>query len=363
MLHAPVRKQPAHFSSDNLDTGEALNHAHALAFAPFAFQAAVILRDRGILSMLDDAGDAGLTLSFIAGAVKLSDNAAHVLLEAGLGIGLLYQQEDRFFITRAGHVFRSNKTVRTNADFMRDVCLPGIAQLENSLAENRPAGLSALGNWETIFEGLCELPRTARDSWFAFNNHHSEAVFKDALPIIFKTNPKRILDIGGSTGRFALACLDQNNDVQVGIADIYIDAGHTEPGVQAAVRSGRIALHPMNILHAASLPEGYDTIWMSQFLPCFSEEQIAVILAKCHAVLPAGGRIYLAETFWDRQRYAAAAASLQMTSLYFVNIANGVSRLYQSRQVIDMLEAANFRVIAQHNHIGGVHTLMELHKI
>ena len=363
MLDAPVKKKPAHFKADNLTDGEALNRAHSLAFAPYAFQASVILRDRGILAMLQEAGKKGLLLRDIAVAANLSDNAAHVLLEAGLGLGLMYRDAGRFYITRTGHFFLNNDTVRTNTNFMRDVCAPGAARMEQSLDESRPAGLEALGNSNTIFEGLCDLPQQARDSWYAFNNHHSDAAFGDALPLLFAHNPKRILDIGGSTGRFALACLAWNDSVHIGIADLCLDEEAAEPGIAAAIRAKRVTPHPMNVLDiATALPEGYDTIWMSQFMPCFSEEQIAAILAKCHAALPQDGHIYLMETFWDLQRYEAAAAALQMTSLYFVNIATGISRMWSSDQLITMIEAAGFIVKTLNGNVGRGHTLLELSK-
>ncbi len=288
---------------------------------------------------------------------------AVVPVEAGLGIGLLYDDSGRFFISKTGHFFLTNDTVRTNTNFMRDVCVPGADQLELSLRNDRPRGLAALGNWDTIFEGLDELPQPARNSWYAFNNHHSDSAFRDALPMLFAHYPKRILDIGGSTGRFALACLDWDDSVHVGVADICMDVGHAEPGIASAVRAGRVTLHPMNVLDvAAALPTGYDTIWMSQFMPCFSEEQIADILAKCHAVLPQDGIVYLMETFWDRQRFEAAATALQLTSVYFLNVATGISRMWSSEKLIEMIQAAGLRVTAQKNSIGRGHTLIALRK-
>ncbi len=360
---ATVRKKTAHFNTDRLNAGEALNNAHSLAFAPYAFQAAVTLRDLGILALLEDSGDAGVAMPEIADSAQLSDNATHVLLEAGLGIGLLYDDSGRYYISKTGHFFLNNDTIRTNTNFMRDVCVPGVDQLAISLREGRPAGLKSLGDWDTIFEGLAELPQPAQNSWYAFNNHHSDSAFRDALPMLFAHQPKRILDIGGSTGRFALACLDRDDSVHVGVADICMDVAHAEPGIAAAVRAGRVTLHPMNVLDvAAALPEGYDTIWMSQFMPCFSEEQIADILAKCYAVLPKDGVVYLMETFWDRQRFEAAAAALQLTSVYFLNVATGISRMWSSEKLIRMVQDAGFMVTAQKNSIGRGHTLIALSK-
>ena len=36
-------------------------------------------------------------------------------------------------------------------------------------------------------------------------------------------------------------------------------------------------------------PKGYDAIWMSQFLDCFSEEEIVSILKRCYDALDDDG--------------------------------------------------------------------------
>jgi hypothetical protein len=321
------------------------------------------MRDRGILALLEESGQKGNTAEQVAAAFRLPLNAASALLEAGLGIGLVSADGDRFYLTMAGHYFLHDTTVRTNTDFMRDVCMPGMAYLEHSIEQGRPTGLQAFGQWDNIFEALPSLPINARQSWYAFNNYHSDAAFGDALPQVFAHNPSRILDIGGSTGRFALACLDYSDTIHIGVADLSSDPAQTEPGIASAVRAGRVTLHALDILDTANeVPSGYDTIWMSQFMPCFSEEQVTAILQRCYEVLPADGRIWLLETFWDRQRYEAAAVALQMTSLYFVNIATGVSRMWDSDYLRQMIEAAGFSIATQKDSIGRGHTLMELRK-
>lgn len=329
----------------------------------FAAQAALLLRDSGILKTVAASGEAGTPTEEIISGSKMTDNSCRVLLEAGLGIGLLYGTEDRYYLTTAGHYYLNDATVRTNTDFMRDVCLPGIGKLPESLQTGTPKGLQVFGQWDRLFDALQSLPEQTRRSWYAFNNHHSDAAFGQALSRLFAHNPQRILDIGGSTGRFALACLDYSDTVHIGIADLISEQVQLEPGITSAVRAGRVTLHPVDVLHVDhSLPEGYDTIWMSQFLPCFAEDQVRDILAKCYAILPADGRIWLMETFWDRQRHEAAASSLQLTSLYFVNVATGNSRMYRSTDLLKLIHEAGFTVAAQEDGIGQRHTLLELRK-
>jgi hypothetical protein len=346
-----------------MNAGQALNHAHFLAFAPYAFEVARILRDHGLLVLLEERGADGLAAGEAAEAASLPLNSATVLLEAGLGIGLISGRDGRFRLTKAGHYFLQNSTVRSNTDLMRDLCLPGLARLEESLAAGQPLGLLSFGDWGNIFEALPELPVRARQSWYGFNNHHSTAAFGDAMPSVFAQQPKRILDIGGSTGLFALTCLDYSDEVHIGIADLSSEPARTEPGIAAAIRAGRVVLHKLDVLDlAAQLPGGYDAIWMSQFMPSFSEDQIRSILQRCCEVLPEGGRLWLMEAFWDRQRYQAAAAALQMTSVYFVHLATGVSRMWQSDTLLSLIADSGFTLLSIKDNMGRGHTLLELRK-
>ena len=98
---------------------------------------------------------------------------------------------------------------------------------------------------------------------------------------------------------------------------------------------------------------------MSQFLDCFSEEQIVSILQRARSALTAGGRIYIMETLTDRQRFAAAAYSLNATSLYFTAMANGTSRMYRSTTMSRLITAAGLELATAHDDLGIGHTLLE----
>ena len=110
------------------------------------------------------------------------------------------------------------------------------------------------------------------------------------------------------------------------------------------------------------LPKGYDAIWMSQFLDCFSEKEITSILNKCYEAINDNGYIFILEPFWDRQRFEAAAFSLQQTSLYFTAIANGNSQMYHSEVFLKCVAAANFEVVEQIDQIGVSQSLLKCKK-
>ena len=80
------------FEDDPISALDAIAAAQRLAFAPLAFHAAAILRDRGVLAALGQAGPRGLDLEEVVAATPLSRYAARVLLEAALGMGLAWRE-------------------------------------------------------------------------------------------------------------------------------------------------------------------------------------------------------------------------------------------------------------------------------
>ncbi len=358
-----LMEKPALFSTDKKPALDAISLAQFIAFAPYVFQASVQLRDKGILKFLEDARRTGAVPEDVATALSLRPYVARVLLEAGLGIGLVHRKEDLFFLSKTGHFFLNDPMTRVNTDFMRDVCYNGAQDLEASLEQGKPCGLRHLGNWDTIYQGLSILPQPAHQSWFAFDHFYSDIAFPEALPLLFARNPKKILDIGSNTGKFVLACLDYSAEVEMGLVDLQVQLKVAEQNLTAAGYSGRFKTYERDLLDPASvLPEGYDIIWLSQCLDCFADAEIISILKKCHRTLPADGRIFINETFWDTQRFEASAFALQMTSLYFTTMANGNSQMYDSVVFKKLIAQAGFSVSQQHNNIGLGHTILELQK-
>jgi len=121
----------------------------------------------------------------------------------------------------------------------------------------------------------------------------------------------------------------------------------------------RVSYHPVDLLSPrAALPEGFDALWMSQFLDCFSEDQIRDILGMCRRAMGPESRLHILEPFWDRQQFRAASASVLFTSVYFTCMANGNSRMFHSADLAPLLADAGLAVEAEHDGLGIGHTLL-----
>lgn len=346
------------YDKDSLSALEAITEAQRIAFAPMLFQAAVNLRNHGILSYLDKCGNQGAILDDITSETSLNRYGVELLLDVGLSGRIVIRRDDRYFLAKIGHYLLHDAMTRVNMDFTHDLCYQGMSHLSESLQQNRPAGLKVFGDWSTIYPALSLLPTSARESWFAFDQYYSDAAFEDAWPHISNLKPRHLYDIGGNTGKWAMRCCDHDSELRVTILDLPGQIALCGENIRKSGKSDRIDCIPVDILTEVPLPGEADIWWMSQFLDCFSETQIVAILKKIAGAMKPTARVCILETFWDCQQWEAGAFALNASSLYFTCLANGNSRFYAASRFLPLLGQAGFDVVRQIDKLGKGHTLL-----
>lgn len=357
------------FSSERYNARQAQEMAHLYSWGPIIFQVCRLMIKYGILDMLNEHRE-GMTQREIAEATGLSEYATKCLIEASLTthIVLVDPCTNRFKLGKIGWFLLRDAMIRADIDFNHDVNYEGWFVLDKALEEGRPAGLKHFGNWPTIYEGLSSLPADVQKSWFGFDHYYSDHSFDEALEIIYKganimqKGTLHVLDVGGNTGRFAMRCVASHPTIEVTICDLPQQIALMREATKRQAGAERIHGVGMNILdetNAFPSDKRYDVIWMSQFLDCFSEQQIVSILRRAAAILDAHNRIYIMETLWDRQDYVPAAMSLTMTSLYFTAMANGNSKMYNTDDMTRLIEEAGLKIERIHDRIGnGGHSII-----
>jgi len=332
--------------------------AQQLAFSPLLFHAARLLRDRGLLEVLSRRPD-GMTVEELSQATGVSGYGATVLAEAGLACDLLALDGARYRLTRVGQLWQKDPLTRVNADFVADVCYRAAEALGASIDQEHPVGLKELGDWPTVYEGLAELSPAARKSWFSFDHFYSDASFPFLVKDVLERKPARVLDVGANTGRFARTLLDSQPEVRVGLADLPQQLAVCRQELEQAGHAARVDYHPVDLLRAdLVLPGGHDVVWMSQLLSCFSEAEVVHVLRAGRGALGQGGRLFVVETLWDKQKNEVGKLCLLSTSLYFTAVANGRSRMYESSTMARLVEMAGLRVETERHGVGWGHSLL-----
>lgn len=351
------------FKTDNIRAVDAKFEAQKIAFAPMCYQAVRTMLELGMMQAINDAGDAGITRKELAEKAKISEYGAGVLCEMALGMNVIKLSQDseagsadkeKFVIGKIGWMLLEDDLTKVNFWFTNDICYEGAWKLKESIINGKPEGLKVFGDqWTTVYEALSTLPDKPKKSWFEFDHFYSDIAFPEALPIVFAEKPKTMLDIGGNTGKWSLACCRYNPDVKMTIVDLPGQANVAKKNAAEAGFADRIDFSMGNILDdTTKLPENPDAVWMSQFLDCFSLKQITKILKKVYEAATPETNVFVLEPLWDKQRFEASSYSLQATSLYFTCIANGNSKMYRYEELVNAIGEVGFELKTAHHNLG-----------
>jgi hypothetical protein len=346
-------------SKKTMKAFDALQEAQKIAFAPFVFQATVSLRNLGILDVIfDHSSKGGITISKIAEKMNIGDYGLSVLLEIAESSDIVEKDENgKYELTKIGYFLNYNPMTSANINFTQDICYKGLYHLQEAIETEKPAGLKELGDWPTIYEGLSKLTPKEQKSWFAFDHYYSDEIFGEALQTVFEKKPKLLFDIGGNTGKFAIMCCKHNEDINVKIFDL---PGQLKKALAHAEKNGfedRISGQEIDWLSSnPTIPQGADTIWMSQFLDCFSKDEILKILKVAVNAMDSNAELIIIETYTDRQKYDSAKLTLEATSLYFTALANGNSKMYKAEEFKQLVDTAGLKLEADKK-VGDFHTM------
>ena len=342
---------------------DALTEAQKIAFAPFTFQIVSCMLEFNILQTLEKQS---LTKLQLQEKCNITQYTVDALFDAAVCIGLVKKNEDGTFSnTKLADAFLHDEMTRVNFNFTKDVCYLGANELSKSFKESRPAGLQKFFfDSPTIYPMLSKLPEQMKKSWYEFDHHYSDDCFQEIIPIIFKSaftnQDKKLFDIGANTGKFERACLAYNDDCIVTMIDL-------EPNIEVAKKNfntNRCKFHSADILKPENnLPKMSGAVFMSQFLDCFSREQILHILNKVADSIDKNTRVFILEPFIDKQQFKGAAYALSHISLYFTCMANGNSKMYNESDMLEIIKNSNLQVIKSYQNIGKYdYTLLECQK-
>jgi hypothetical protein len=342
---------------------EALKLAQLIAVGPFIFKAVASMFELGIMDILKEMEPTEfISKKEITKKVNASYYAVSILIDLAVAADIVVKNEKgEISPSKICYYLCNDKMTRVNFDFTNYVCYEGLNSLTESLKNSKAEGLKVFTQeYDTIYPFLSSLPPKAKEAWFGFDHYYSDHVFFDVLKVLFSIKKfKNIFDIGGNTGKFSLEATDFDEEVNVKIIDLPQQCATAQENIKKANKQDRISTFGVNILDKDTvLPKGADLIWMSQFLDCFSVEQIKHILTLAYDAMDENCTLVINEIFGDSQKNDIASLVIEATSLYFTALANGKSRFYHAEELISILEEVGFKLQKRIDGFGLGHTLL-----
>ncbi|CAG0928372.1 3-hydroxy-5-methyl-1-naphthoate 3-O-methyltransferase [Rhodocyclaceae bacterium] len=117
-------------------------------------------------------------------------------------------------------------------------------------------------------------------------------------PLIDLAGRRRLLDLGGGPGTWAIHFCRQNPGLEAVVYDLPTTRRFAEETIARFGLAERIAFTAGDFLDG-DLPQGFDVVWLSHILHAYGPDQCAVILKKAVAALEPGGLLLIQEFILD----------------------------------------------------------------
>ena len=262
--------------------------------------------ESGIFGLVQDAG--GATAGEIAARGQLSVRGTRLLLDACAALGLLIKDGERYVNSPAAAVtlvpgapHDLTRAIRYNRDVY-----PAWGRLPEFVRTGRPVEPPALHLGE-------DAERTRR---FVLAMHgRALGIGRAVVPMLDLSGCRHLLDLAGGPGTYAVLMAQANPGLSCTVLDLPPVVEVAEDLIAHAGMADRVRTLPGDY-HTTSFPGDMDAVTILGALHQESPDAIRDILARAHAALRPGGRIFILDLMTD-----ATHTQPVFSALFAVNMA------------------------------------------
>lgn len=164
---------------------------------------------------------------------------------------------------------------------------------------------------------------------------------KNVAPYLASNVPlgdaRLLLDVGGGTGIYAIACVQQNPQLRAVVWDRPAVLKVAREMVDAYGVADRVDLVAGDMF-ADPVPAGADVVLLSNVLHDWDVPECRVLLKRCADALPAGGRVLIHDVFLDDDLGGPLPIALYSTALFTLT----EGRAYSAGEYRGWLREAGF---------------------
>jgi len=284
------------------------------------------------LDLFERLADAPLALDPLAASSRVPAERLEPLLQAAVTLGLLASDGDRYGLGPLGAARLGNPgvaaMVRHHDRLYEDLADP------LALAAD-PGRSTALAQY-WAYAGTGERLALSVDQVAAYSELMASSqafIAAQVLRAMDFGRCRRLLDVGGGYGAFAMALAERWPGLQVTVFDLPAVAAGARQRIEAAGFGDRVHAQGGDLFRG-ELPGGFDTISLVRVLHDHDEPAVLSLLERLRAVLPSDGQLLIAEPL------RGGGGSEAYFAWYF--LAMGQGRLRSADEYAELLTAAGF---------------------
>lgn len=234
------------------------------------------------------------TADELAATTKTHRLSLYRLLRMLASVGVFTEDATgRFSLTDVGEYLRTDipGSQRAMAEMIGEEHFRAWCDLLYSVQTGLPAFDKVYGM--PVFDWLSQHPEQAAvfDAAMVSVHGRETAAVLDAYDF---SGVQTLCDIGGGNGSVLIATLQRNPHLKGMLYDLPGVIGRAKKNFEAAGLLDRTQLAPGSFFE--SIPAGADTYFMRHIIHDWNDEQCTTILKNVHKILPANGRVLVAES-------------------------------------------------------------------
>jgi (2Fe-2S) ferredoxin/predicted O-methyltransferase YrrM len=260
---------------------------------------------RALLSAIEldlfSAVGAGASAQSVAAGCKTNARATEMLLNALAAMGLLIKRDEIFYNTKAGaRYLASPSSDNAREGLMHMVHLwPRWSTLTDCVR----SGTSILAREDG------ERDEDWTRAFIAAMDRNAAERIPHAVRAVDLAGVRRMLDLGGGSGAYAIAFARAAKDLQVEILDLAEVVPITEKYIATAGLSSRIRTRPGN-LRTGVLGKGLDLVWVSAICHMLDTGENRDLFKRCREALALHGRLVVQDFILAPDKTTPRSAAL-----------------------------------------------------
>jgi SAM-dependent methyltransferase len=269
-----------------------------------------------------------LRASELAAKLNCSERGLQMLLNALVALELLEKRGEDYIATPFADHFLSKKSPDYKGHIImhHHHLVTGWANLDKAVQTGQPVRERSSHEDEEV----------TRESFLMGMFNLAMLMAPKIVPQIDLSGRKRLLDLGGGPGTYAIHFCQHNPDLSAVVCDLPTTKEFAERTVARFNLSERITFQAGDF-EVEQLPIGFDVAWLSHILHSSGPEVCVEIIKKAMSSLEPGGLILIQEFILENSKSGPL-----FPALFSLNMLIGTpeGQSYSERELCDMLQAA-----------------------
>lgn len=290
------------------------------------------------LGVFDRLHESPADAASLAEALDANPGALERLLDGCAALGLVRKNDGVYANEPAAEVYLWSGSAHTMSGYVRysdEALYPMWGHLADAVREGSNRWEQTFGPKSGLFSHFFRTDAAMRDFLMGMHGFGMQTSPKIAAAFDL-TRFRRLVDLGGATGHFAIAACERYAELRAVVFDLPRVCEMAQEQVARSDARGRIEVAAGDFF-ADELPAA-DLYYLGRILHDWGDDKVARLLRKIYDALPAGGAVLIGEKLLHEDKVGPLAANMQ--SINMLVVAEGRERTLAEYGVL--LETAGF---------------------